>query len=544
MIKLTYAIYGMNCEADEQRLVDALTEHDSTATFSASYHCATLTVVRESEEGIAEFDERLRAACQTLGFSLQIPAASSTAFTPKPSKPSHSGGISPSVFIASLCAVLVLSVLFTYTLAAGMFNDKLRELYLSLSEGTQISGTTTPDESSDYDDLDLLRKIFSVYSVYELNDEEIMETMLKSYVAATGDIYAVYYTAEELEELFIDDSGEMVGIGVSVVNTLVPINGYEYNLLTIITAYKDGPAAEAGIQPGDILYSLVDENGETIYVDTVGQTKAINMIRGMEGTSITLTVLRPSGAEEYTPITLTMDRRPISTYSVEYRVCYADPTIGIVKITEFDMTTPPQFNEAMDALIESGCNKFIFDLRYNSGGDLQSIEAVLSTMLQAGDPMIYTVNKQGYEEVDVVKAVRYDDYFESCSVSAQDIGKYRGYPMVVLTNEYTASAAELFTANLRDYNIATQIGVTTFGKGCMQTILDLSNFGVDGGLRLTTAWYLPPCKESYHDLGISPAPEHEIALDKTLIEKYHNVYLIPDEEDNQLSAAIAHLLGQ
>ena len=158
--------------------------------------------------------------------------------------------------------------------------------------------------------------------------------------------------------------------------------------------------------------------------------------------------------------------------------------------------------------------------------------------------MIYTVDKEGNEEVDVVKVVKYSGYFESCSVTAEDIGKYRGYDMVVLTNEYTASAAELFTANLRDYDIATQVGVTTFGKGCMQTILDLSYFGVEGGLRLTTAWYLPPCKETYHDIGIVPDPENEIPFDQTLLEKYSNVYLIPEDEDNQLAAAIDLLLGK
>ena len=538
MIKLTYAIYGMNSDADQARLEEALAAKYPTMRISVSYPCATLSVTREGE-GSNEFDEELHAFCEKQGFSLQIPAVSTRHVTVRePRKKKEHGGIPVAVFIASLCAVLVLSILLTYTAAAAMFGEKLRDLYLS-GNGPLISGTV--DDGS-YDDLDVLREIFAAYSVHELNDEEMVTAVLKSYVAATGDVYAAYYTQEELDELYADDSGEMVGIGVSVVNTQVPINGVNYNLLTVITTYKNSPAIEAGIQPGEIIYSLIDDQGETVYVDAVGQTQAINMIRGLEGSEVTLTVLRPEGKDSYTPIELTMTRRAIEMHSVEYRVCHADDKIGIVEISEFDMTTPTQFCEAMDALIEQGCDKFIFDLRYNGGGDLQSIEAVLITMLQAGDPMIYTVDKAGTEEVDVVKEVEYQGYFASCSVKENQIGMYRGYDMIVLTNEYTASAAELFTANLRDYNVATQMGVTTFGKGCMQTILDLSYFGVEGGLRLTTAWYLPPCKESYHDIGISPAEENQVALDEALIEKYNNVYLIPDEEDNQLIAAIEKLL--
>ena len=539
-MKLTYAIYGLNSEADETRLIETIKLAYPSLDVSASYLCATMTI-RMENEGEQSFDEQLKALCATAGFDLQLPPTKSQEPNIKKKKPKSGKGTVPvAVFVASLCAVLVLSVLLTYTFTTGMFNSKLRELYLS-GNGTLISGSVEKDE---YQELDLIRELFDAYSVYDLDDEEMMTSILKSYVAATGDIYAVYYTAEELEELFTDDSGEMVGIGVSVVNTLVPVNGVEYNLLTVITTYKDSPAAEAGIQPGDIIYSLIDQNGETVYVDVVGQTQAINMIRGLEGSEVTLTILRPEGDETYTPMTLTMERRAIETLSVEYSISSADQTIGIVTISEFDMTTPTQFKQAMDDLIGQGCDKFVFDLRYNGGGDLQSIEAVLSTMLQAGDPMIYTVDKEGNEEVDVVKVVKYSGYFESCSVTAEDIGKYRGYDMVVLTNEYTASAAELFTANLRDYDIATQVGVTTFGKGCMQTILDLSYFGVEGGLRLTTAWYLPPCKETYHDIGIVPDPENEIPFDQTLLEKYSNVYLIPEDEDNQLAAAIDLLLGK
>ncbi len=540
MIKLTYAVYGMETEADETRLCEALKAQYPTLNVSASYPCATLTVMREGEDS-TDFDEELHGFCQGLGYSLRIPAISAQSFTPRPAKTQKSNGVPTSIFVATVCAVLVFAIMFTFTFTSGYYNGKIRDLLLDRDD-IIISGTVG-DSDSDYTELELLRKLFAAYSVHDLNDEEIMTNILKAYVASTGDVYAAYYTAEELEQLFQDSAGEMVGIGVSVVNTLVPISGVSYNLLTVITAYEGSPADEAGILPGDILYSLVNDEGETVYVDAVGQTQAINMIRGLEGSEVTLTVLRPTGSESYEQFSFTMERRAIETHSVEYHVSHADSKIGIVKISEFDLTTPTQFQAAMDALIARGCDKFIFDLRNNGGGDLQSIKAVLSTMLQIGDPIIYTVDKAGNEEVDVVEEMNFSDEYASCNISAEDIGKYRGYDMVVLTNKYTASAAELFTAALRDYDIATQVGVTTFGKGCMQSILDLSYFGVKGGLRLTTAWYLPPCKESYHDIGIVPEGG-EVELDGSLIEKYGNVYLIPDEEDNQLAAAIEAVLAK
>lgn len=536
MQKQIYAIYGLKSESDEQMLLEELAPAFPDYKFAVSFLCATLTVT--AEQVLLENEEQqIAAICEARGFSLQMPATIQPVSDKEKNarrSPKEGGGIPPAIFIAALCAVLVFSVLFTYTFAASSFNAKLRDFYLNHGS-TIISGTV---EDSTNEELDLLRSIFDLYSVHELDDEALKIAVLKAYVNATDDDYAVFYTGEELEALYTDDSGEMVGIGVSVVNTDVPINGVEYRLLTVISCYKGGSAYEAGIMPGDIIYSLLDENGDVVYVDAVGQTQAINMIRGIEGSEVTITILRPVDAESYEPITLTLPRRTVITHSVEGRVCYADPTIGIIKISEFDMTTPPQFKETMNELIKSGCNQFIFDLRYNGGGDLQSIEAVLSTMLQVGDPMIYTVDKDGNEEVDVVRVVEHTGRYEGCTVTPKDIGIYRGYDMVVLTNQYTASAAELFTANLRDYDIATQVGVKTFGKGCMQKILDLSYFGIDGGLRLTTAWYLPPCKESYHDIGIIPDEENLVEMDETLFETYHNVYLIPDEEDNQLTAAI------
>ena len=392
------------------------------------------------------------------------------------------------------------------------------------------------NETSSFPELDLIHSLFEQLSVYDLDREALMTAVLKAYAEATGDLYAAYYTQEELDALTSENQGEMEGIGVSVVNDQIEYNGFSYSVLTIISVFNNSPALNAGLRIGDCVYAVVDEKGETHTVQELGYDAAISCIRGVAGTKAKFTVLRPtSGGYEAVPFEI--ERQKITTESVTGRVYQSNPAIGIVKIAQFDLTTPPQFTTVMDNLIAQGCTKFIFDVRYNPGGDLKSIEAVLSTFLQVGDTMISTVYKDGSGETDKVKVVtNLTGGYATCNVAKKDIGKYRGYEFVVLTNEYTASAAELFTSNLRDYDLATLVGVTTFGKGCMQSMYDLAYFGMEGALKLTTAWYLPPSGENYHDIGI--APDIYVEMDEALIEEYGNIYLIPDDEDPQLLAAI------
>ena len=194
-----------------------------------------------------------------------------------------------------------------------------------------------------------------------------------------------------------------------------------------------------------------------------------------------------------------------------------------------------QFSGAVDDLKAKGISKFVFDVRYNGGGSLDSIVAVLSYFLQEGDTIISTADKNGKADVTKAQVIKkFSGEEAGCNVSAEDIGKYRDLKAVVLCNSYTASAAELFTATFRDYGLAKTVGETTFGKGSMQSTLPLGYFGVDGVLKLTTNVYFPPCGESYDGIGI--APDVPVKLDEALESK--NIYEITDAEDNQLKAAI------
>jgi carboxyl-terminal processing protease len=152
---------------------------------------------------------------------------------------------------------------------------------------------------------------------------------------------------------------------------------------------------------------------------------------------------------------------------------------------------------------------------------------------------IRTANREGEFSDEKVRVIsNLTGGYEGCNVSESDIGKYREYVLgksAVITNGNTASAAELFTSALMDYDIATVVGTKTYGKGSMQSIISLALFGFDGGIKLTTKKYFPPKSEGYDGIGIFP--DVQIELDDALKNK--NLYTISDAEDNQLQAAIA-----
>jgi carboxyl-terminal processing protease len=257
---------------------------------------------------------------------------------------------------------------------------------------------------------------------------------------------------------------------------------------------------------------------------------------GESGTMAEFTVFRPDKTSDigYQEIKFSIERRKVITESVKYRVSETDNSVGIVNITGFDLTTAVQFDKAMEELLDAGCTSFVYDLRNNPGGSLYSIEAVLSRFLSRGDLIVSTEFSDGTKESDYVEVVNYGYAYEGFNVKGSDIGKYRKYPCVVLVNGNSASAAELFTATFRDYGIAEIVGETTYGKGCMQNILPLEHFGLEGGLRVTTAMYFSKSHYVYHEIGI--VPDHVVELSEEALE--YNFFLMPEEIDNQMQKAI------
>ena len=213
-----------------------------------------------------------------------------------------------------------------------------------------------------------------------------------------------------------------------------------------------------------------------------------------------------------------MTRAKVVAQSIMYHAYEQDPTIGIVRITGFDLGTPAQFKNACETLMKDGATRFIFDVRYNPGGDLSAITDILDYLLPEG-PIVRIVDKEG-------KEVTYGSDADELDV-----------PMCVLVNGNTASAAELFSSALQDYKKATIIGTVTFGKGTVQQILSL---GDGSGIGISYRMYCPPFSDNYEGVGVQP--DVVLELDESLAEK--NIYLITDEEDNQLQKAVEILNGE
>jgi len=383
------------------------------------------------------------------------------------------------------------------------------------------------NETTDFTELSVLDQLFRAYSLFDLDEEELMVAILKGYIEGTGDKYAEYFTAEEYEKFSSENQGEVVGIGVSV------IQNAELGYIEVINVVPDSPALEAGVQPGDYVIA-VGKGDDVKYVSDIGYTNAIDLLLGEEGSYAEFIVLRDGEQIEFS-----IKRTKVTSVSVMSRVCSIKgyEKVGIVKITGFDLTTPGQFEAAVDELLAGGCEKFVFDVRYNPGGDLNSIKAVLAFFLNEGDTVIRVSDKKGNQTVQKIAPVQYAGDYATCNIEKEDIGKYRDLDIAVLANGSTASAAELFTSALMDYKLSTTVGTVTYGKGTMQTTFSLAAYGYGGALKLTTKYYYPPLSDSYEGKGITP--DVVVELDEAL--KNVNIYKITDEEDNQLRRAIEEL---
>ncbi len=441
------------------------------------------------------------------------------------------------ICIALVCVVL--SVLTTFALCEIYREPQAPAVMLPTDNDSGEGGDDgaasgqLAEIPSYFKDLIELDKFFNELSYDGFDEDEMREAILDAYVYATGDIYAEYLNAEELEDYMTERNGEFVGIGVSIVNTEIEISGRAYKVMEVISVYKDSPALEHGVMVGDcIMY--VDNGGELTLVDVLGYTKALDVMLGEAGTNANFVVFRPEGGD-YREISFSIERRLVISRSVTYRVSESDSRVGIINITGFDLTTPTQFKEAVSTLKdELGCKYFVFDVRNNPGGSLDSIEAVLSYFLSEGDEIVSTVYANGAEKSSTVQPRYYVPDYSGFDVQRYEIGMYKDLNCIVLTNENTASAAELFTATLRDYGLSKVVGTTTYGKGCMQGLYPLEEKGIEGGLKLTIAMYYSKSKTVYHGTGI--VPDYEVDLSDEA--KKINFFLLPEDKDAQLQKAI------
>lgn len=392
--------------------------------------------------------------------------------------------MSKKVSIGAAIVLMLLAALVTFQITYVGLSNKYKKDLNSVIASQQL-----------FSKLSMVDSYYHSLYIGELDEEELIDNTIRGYVYGTGDKYAYYLDREQYAELISDTNAEMQGIGVYVI--------FQNDVIEIISVMPDSPALEAGIEPGDLVVYVEGES-----VSEIGYNAAISKLKGEAGTYAEFTVLR---GEEL--IDFRIKRGYVNEQTVMSRTLESDPTIGIVKILSFDLGTPGQFKEACQNLIDGGVKKFIFDVRYNPGGDLRSIVEILDYLLPEG-PIVRITDKDG----NVVETYTSD-------ASSLDL------PICVLTNGSTASAAELFTSALKDYEKATVVGTNTYGKGTVQTIIPLS----DGtGIGISYRLYCPPFSDNFEGVGV--APDVEVEPDESLAGK--NVYKITDSEDNQLQKAV------
>lgn len=334
------------------------------------------------------------------------------------------------------------------------------------------------------------------------DDQEREEYIYKGIMESLDDPYSVYYTAEEYEDMMNTSSGSYEGIGVSIQQNA------ETKTLTVIRVFKDSGAEAAGMLPKDVITGV---NGRTLNGEDVSEV--VTWIKGEPGTTVDVTVYRPSTDEE---LTLTIERKTIDNSTVSYKMLANN--IGYIEVTDFYEKTGDQFRSAISDLKVQGMQSLIIDLRNNPGGYVNVVVDMCNQILSEGT-IVYTEDKNG----TVLEKYEADDK-ESLDI-----------PMAVLVNGSSASASEIFAGCMKDHGVATLVGTTTFGKGIVQQVVPLSD---GSAIKLTIAKYFTPNGNDIHKIGIEPDVEVELP-DELLKEP-----ILPEDQDIQLQKAEEILTAQ
>ncbi len=343
--------------------------------------------------------------------------------------------------------------------------------------------------------LEMLKGMVDRLFLYEADEEAMAEGIYKGFIAGLGDPYTVYYTEEEYKEMMESSDGEYVGIGVQISQS------ESTNVITVIRVFRGSGAEEAGMQAGDMLYKV---DGEDITGEDINNVVA--KIRGTAGTAVHIEVYRDS-VKDY--VEMDVERRDVSMDTVEWKML--EDGMGYLQITEFDGVTYEQFVTALEDLKAQGMKGMILDLRDNPGGRLDQVVEVADDFLTEG-VIVSTKDKNGL----------------GSTYEADEELRFEG-PVVILTNGNSASASEVLAGALKDYDKATLVGTTTFGKGIVQSIYPLD----DGtAVKITISDYYTPDGTNIHGTGIEPdvAVEKETGGDP--------------EQDNQLDRAKEVLAGE
>lgn len=363
------------------------------------------------------------------------------------------------------------------------------------SETEQVEADTAAQEDY-HEKLDEIVALLNEVYVDGYDTDKLGDYLAQAAVAATGDRWSYYVSAEDYDAFVESNENAYVGIGVTVESSDDLTDGVQITKVT-----PNSPAEEAGIEANDRIYAV---EGET--VESLGLDETKNRIRGEEGTEVTLTILR--GEKKFD---VTVKRASVEVEVVKYSML--DGSIGYIKINNFEANSADRTIKAIDALRGQGAKALVFDLRFNPGGRKDELVRVLDELLPEG-PLFRSVDYKGNESVD---------YSDADCVEL---------PMAVLVNGDSYSAAEFFAAALQEYDWATVVGTKTCGKANYQQTFRLSD---GSAVAVSTGHYQTPHGVTLANVGVTPDEIVEVD-NKTYLELYKEAVAVKD--DAQLQAAI------
>lgn len=348
-----------------------------------------------------------------------------------------------------------------------------------------------------YPKLEELKSVIDRYFVDTVDHAAVEDAAAAAIVEALGDRWSYYMTAEEYKAYQEKMANAYVGIGITIMQQ-------EDGYIAVIKVEPSGPAAEAGLLPGDVIKAVAGQDIASLDMEQIK-----SMVKGNEGTKVKLQLLR---GEEI--LEKEVERRTIQSIVAKGQML--SDGIGLVTIANFDSRCAKETIAAIEQLQQQGARALIFDVRFNPGGYKKELIEILDYLLPEG-PLFRSVNYDGKEKID-----RSD---ENCLQ----------IPMAVLINGDTYSAAEFFGAALSEYGVAKLVGQPTIGKGHYQTSFKLS----DGSAAvISIGKYCTPNGVSLSDVGLTPDVLIEVDA-----ETYESIYvgMLNPEDDPQVQAAIAVL---
>ncbi len=387
--------------------------------------------------------------------------------------------------------IIALTIFITFMITS----ISLYTYFLNNPINANVSATSTSKKIAG--NLEKYKEIIDKYYLGEVDENKLEEGAIKGYIEGLGDPYTEYISKEDMEDYLNDTMGNFVGIGIYMVKNTT------YDKIQVLSTIKDGPAEKSGIQAGDLIVSV-----DGITYTASDMTTAANNIKGEAGTKVNVEIQRENQIIKYE-----LTREKVKVNPVEGKIL--ENNIGYIQFSSFDETTAEDFKNKFEELNKKGIKSLIIDLRNNGGGIVDQALEIADYITDKDSVLLYEVDKNDKE---TVKKAQNDPIIDM--------------PIVILTNENTASASEILAGALKDLGKAKTVGTTTYGKGVIQQILRLSD---GSGLKITIEEYQTPNRNKINKVGIEP--DEKVELPDTVT----NIFNVKENEDTQLQKAIEML---